>query len=209
MIAILDYEGGNLASVLRALDHTGFDACITWDFETIRRADHVILPGVGAAKATMHHLRTRGLDKLIREEVIGGGIPFLGICIGVQVIFGSSEEEAAECLGILPGSVRRFPSVCGGEQLKVPQIGWNQVRFSKPHPIFAGVEDGTSFYFVNSYYPVPASEELVYAKTTYGVEFASVVGKGNLVATQFHLEKSGVPGLRMLENFCRWDGSLS
>ncbi|HQE61620.1 MAG TPA: imidazole glycerol phosphate synthase subunit HisH, partial [Candidatus Latescibacteria bacterium] len=157
----------------------------------------------------MHHLRARGLDKLIREEVIGGGIPFLGICIGVQVIFASSEEEEAECLGILPGSVRRFPSVYAGEQLKVPQIGWNQVRFNKPHPIFAGVEDGTSFYFVNSYYPVPASEELVYAKTTYGVEFASVVGKGNLVATQFHLEKSGVPGLRMLENFCRWDGSLS
>jgi len=208
MIAILDYEGGNLASVLRALDHTGFDACITRDFETIRRADHVILPGVGAARATMHHLRARGLDKLIREEVIGGGIPFLGICIGVQVIFASSEEEEAECLGILPGSVRRFPSVFAGEQLKVPQIGWNQVRFCKPHPIFSGVEDGASFYFVNSYYPVPASEELVYAKTTYGVEFASVVGKGNLVATQFHLEKSGVPGLRMLENFCRWDGSL-
>ncbi len=208
MIAILDYEGGNLASVLRALDHTGFDACITRDFETIRRADHVILPGVGAARATMHHLRARGLDKLIREEVIGGGIPFLGICIGVQVIFASSEEEEAECLGILPGSVRRFPSVFAGEQLKVPQIGWNQVRFCRPHPIFSGVEDGASFYFVNSYYPVPASEELVYAKTTYGVEFASVVGKGNLVATQFHLEKSGVPGLRMLENFCRWDGSL-
>ncbi|HPU85925.1 MAG TPA: imidazole glycerol phosphate synthase subunit HisH [Candidatus Latescibacteria bacterium] len=208
MIAILDYEGGNLASVLRALDHTGFDACITRDFETIRRADHVILPGVGAARATMHHLRARGLDKLIREEVIGGGIPFLGICIGVQVIFASSEEEEAECLGILPGSVRRFPSVFAGEQLKVPQIGWNQVRFCKPHPIFSGVEDGASFYFVNSYYPVPASEELIYAKTTYGVEFASVVGKGNLVATQFHLEKSGVPGLRMLENFCRWDGSL-
>ena len=208
MIAILDYEGGNLASVLRALDHTGFDACITRDFETIRRADHVILPGVGAARATMHHLRARGLDKLIREEVIGGGIPFLGICIGVQVIFASSEEEEAECLGILPGSVRRFPSVFAGEQLKVPQIGWNQVRFCRPHPIFSGVEDGASFYFVNSYYPVPASEELIYAKTTYGVEFASVVGKGNLVATQFHLEKSGVPGLRMLENFCRWDGSL-
>ena len=209
MIAVIDYAAGNLASVLRALEHLGHPAAITWDPDAIRKADRVILPGVGAARATMHNLRDRGLDVLLREEIYPRGTPFLGICIGVQVIFDHSEEEDTPCLGIVKGRVKRFPAgTRDGERLKIPQIGWNQVEFRKPHPIFTGIEHGQSFYFVNSYYAVPTSDEVVYATTTYGVEFASVIGQNNLVATQFHLEKSGPVGLRMLDNFCRWDGKL-
>jgi len=208
MIAIVDYQGGNLASVQRALDHLGHAAVITDDPETIRRAERVILPGVGAARATMRNLRAGRLDALLRDEVYARGTPFLGICIGVQIIFEHSEEEDTPCLGLVAGRVRKFASEVGGERLKVPQIGWNQVHFRRPHPIFDGVGDGTAFYYVNSYYPVPQSEAVVCATTTYGVEFACVIGQKNLVATQFHLEKSGPAGLRMLDNFCRWDGRL-
>ena len=130
----------------------------------------------------------------------------LGICIGVQIIFERSEENNAECLGLLSGTVRRFPTESG---LKIPQIGWNAVAFAKPHPLFAGVDDGSEFYFVNAYHPEPADAAEVYATTEYGVRFASVVGQRNLVATQFHLEKSGEVGLKMLDNFCRWNGRLS
>ena len=204
MIAIVDYEGGNLASVLRALEYLKHDAVITADPDTIRGADHVIFPGVGSAQAAMRIVRERGFDTLLRTDVLEAGTPLLGICIGVQIIFEHSEEEDTECLGFVEGSVRKFPA---GE-LKVPQIGWNQVEFIKEHPIFEGVESGRSFYFVNSYSPVPASDDVVYAKTEYGVEFASVIAKDSLVATQFHLEKSGKTGLKMLDNFCRWDGTL-
>jgi len=210
MIAIIDYQAGNLASVLRALEHLGHEAVITADAQTIRSADRVILPGVGAARATMRNLAERGLDALVKQEIYPRGTPFLGICIGVQVIFDHSEEEDTPCLGIVKGTVKRFRprEDNSAPALKVPQIGWNQVSFRKPHPLFAGVEDGASFYFVNSYHPVPADDDVVYATTTYGVEFASVVGQKNLVATQFHLEKSGPAGLRMLDNFCRWDGRV-
>lgn len=209
MIAIIDYEGGNLASVLRALDHLGHEAVITAEAETIRAADRVILPGVGAARATMRNLARAGLDRLLKEEICPRGTPFLGICIGVQVIFEHSEEEDTPCLGILKGRVKRFRAQSrDGGTLKIPQIGWNQVEFCKLHPIFTGVDDNVSFYYVNSYYPVPDRDEVVYATTVYGVEFASVVAQGNLVATQFHLEKSGAAGLKMLDNFCRWDGKL-
>jgi len=209
MIAIVDYQGGNLASVLRALDHLGHEATITADPDVIRRADRVIVPGVGAARATMRNLRAAGLDAVLRDEVYARGVPLLGICIGVQIIFDHSDEEDTDCLGLLPGRVVRFPTEVNGARLKVPQIGWNQVHFRTPHPIFAGVPDGSSFYFVNSYHPVPATNEVIYATTEYGVEFASVVGRNNLVATQFHLEKSGEPGLKMLDNFCRWNGTLA
>jgi glutamine amidotransferase len=194
--------------VLRALDHLGHDAEITSDPNTIRKAERVILPGVGAARATMGNLHAQGLDALIREEVYGKGKPFLGICIGVQVICGHSEEENTDCLGIVSGNVCKFPSQVAGESYKVPQIGWNQVHYRTAHPLFEGVADGQSFYFVNSYYPVPEAQDVVYATTTYGVEFASVIGQKSLIATQFHLEKSGTAGLKMLDNFCRWDGTL-
>ena len=210
MIAIVDYEGGNLASVLRALEYLGHEAKITADAGEIRSAERVIFPGVGSAQATMRNLKATGLDTLLREDVYAAGKPFLGICIGVQIIFEHSEEERYRLSGAsLKGRVSRSsPPDVGDERLKVPQIGWNQMHVAREHPLFAGVENGSSFYFVNSYHPVPADESLVFGTTTYGVEFASVVGKGNLVATQFHLEKSGKVGLAMLDNFCNWDGTL-
>jgi len=201
MVVILDYGAGNLASVLRAVEYLGHAAMITADPDILRRAERVIFPGVGAAGETMRHLRQAGLDRVLAEDIFAAGKPLLGICIGIQVIFARSEEDDATCLGFLPGEVRRFPREGG---LKVPQIGWNQVRFVRPHPLFAGIEDDSEFYFVNSYYPVPAEPEHVLATTEYGVTFTSVVGCRNLVATQFHLEKSGRVGLKMLDNFCRW-----
>jgi len=205
MIAIVDYRAGNLASVLRAVRRLGHEATITDDPDVLRGADRVILPGVGAAGETMRNLVALGLDAVIRETFLAGK-PFLGICIGVQVIFERSEENDSVCLGLLPGVVRRFPGAPG---LKVPQIGWNSVEFARMHPVFAGIPDRAEFYFVNSYYPVPADQECIYGFTEYGVRFASVVARRGLVATQFHLEKSGQVGLRMLDNFCRWDGRMA
>lgn len=205
MIAIVDYRAGNLTSVLRAVKHLGHAAEITDDPERIRSADRVIFPGVGAAGETMQTLRQLGLD-VVLCDIFEKGNPLLGICIGVQIIFERSEENDATCLGLLPGEVRRFPREAG---LKVPQIGWNAVHFERQHPLFSGIPSDAEFYFVNSYYPTPAESDLVYATTEYGTRFASVVGRGNLVATQFHLEKSGRTGLAMLDNFCRWDGRLA
>lgn len=208
MIAIVDYEGGNLTSVLRALEFLGHEAVITADHHTIRSAERVIFPGVGSAQATMRNLRETGLDTVLRDDVCARGTPFLGICIGVQIVFEQSEEENTTCLGLVSGSVVRFPNEINGERLKVPQIGWNQVRHRRKHPLFFGVPDGQSFYFVNSYHVVPANDDVVFAQTTYGIDFPSVIGQDNLVATQFHLEKSGDAGLRMLDNFCRWNGKV-
>ena len=206
MIAIVDYRAGNLTSVLRAVKHLGHAAEITDDPRRIAAAERVIFPGVGAAGETMANLRRLGLDRVLREDVFASRKPLLGICIGVQIIFECSEENSAECLGLVTGQVRRFaPDM----NLKVPQIGWNRVQYTAPHPIFAGVPDGAEFYFVNSYYPLPTGATRVFARTEYGVTFASVVGRDNLVATQFHLEKSGRVGLQMLDNFCRWDGRLA
>lgn len=203
-IAIVDFEAGNLASVKRAVEYLGREAEITQDATVIRQAERVIFPGVGAAGATMANLLSMGLAEVIVTGVFRAGKPMLGICIGIQIVFDSSEEDDAECLGMLSGKVKRFP---GGVGMKVPQIGWNQVWQCKSHPVFEGIVDGAEFYFVNSYYPVPDAEDVVFATTDYGVKFASVVAHENLVATQFHLEKSGPAGLRMLDNFCRWDGN--
>lgn len=200
MIAIVDYPAGNLPSVLRTVQHLGHECRITADPDELRRAEKVIFPGVAAAGSTMRHLRTSGIGQVLTDDVFRQGKPLLAICIGIQIIFEKSEEDSADCLAILAGSVKRFP---GGE-LKVPQIGWNQVRQCRSHPIFKGVPDAADFYFVNSYYPAPADPRLVMGTTEYGIEFASVVAKDNLVATQFHLEKSGPVGLKMLDNFCNW-----
>ena len=203
MIAIVDYRAGNLTSVLRAVEGLGLDGRITDDADAIRGAERVIFPGVGAAGETMRNLRRLGLDDVLANDVYAAGTPMLGICIGIQILFERSEEDDAACLGLLAGRVRRYPDTPG---LKVPQMGWNQVEFVKSHPLFEGIESGSEFYFVNSYYPVPADPAHVLGRTEYAVSFASVVGCRNLVATQFHLEKSGRVGLRMLRNFCEWDG---
>jgi glutamine amidotransferase len=203
MIAIVDYRAGNLTSVARALEYLGYRSEITDDPGRIRLAERVILPGVGAAGATMENLKQLGLSEVLREDVIGAGHPFLGICIGIQVLMESSAENDARCLGVIAGRVDRFPAAVNGVPLKVPQIGWNRVLQLRPHPIFDGVPDGSHFYFVNSYYPVPADPSVVIATSEYGVEFCAAIARGSLVATQFHLEKSGAAGLRMLDNFCR------
>ncbi|MGA2412235.1 MAG: imidazole glycerol phosphate synthase subunit HisH [Candidatus Binataceae bacterium] len=204
MIAIVDYKAGNLTSVAHALEYLGHQCEITDKPDRIRAADRVILPGVGAAGSTMEHLRALGLSNVLRKDVAGAGKPFLGICIGIQVLMERSDEDDAQCLGILPGDVVRFPAEVGGHSFKVPQIGWNRVHQATAHPIFAGVPDNSYFYFVNSYYPVPAEESDIIATADYGVTFTAAVARANVIATQFHLEKSGPAGLRMLDNFCRF-----
>jgi glutamine amidotransferase len=203
MIAIVDYKAGNLTSVARALTHLGHRCEITDRPEKVRAADRVILPGVGAAGATMENLRALGLDDCLRDDIAKAGKPFLGICIGIQVLLERSEEDDARCLGIVPGCVVRFPNSIDGRAIKVPQIGWNRVHQVRPHPIFEGVPDNTHFYFVNSYYPLPNDESCVIGSSDYGVPFTAAIAHGNVIATQFHLEKSGAAGLKMLDNFCR------
>ncbi len=203
MIAIVDYRAGNLTSVARALEHLGHECGITDQADKIRAADRVILPGVGAAGATMENLHRLGLDRVLRDDVIGTGKPFLGICIGIQILMERSEEDGAPCLGVVAGEVRRFPQAVDGVPLEVPQIGWNRVHQIRAHPIFSGVDDNSHFYFVNSYYPVPADPSVTIAIAQHGVTFCAAIARGSLVATQFHLEKSGEPGLRVLDNFCK------
>ncbi len=199
MIAIIDYKAGNLTSVARALDHLGYRNQITDDAETILTADRVIFPGVGAAKATMGNLHDFSLDEVL-VKYYKSDKPMLGICIGIQILFEHSEEEDTECLGLLPGRVKKYPA---NKQLKVPQIGWNEVCQVRPHPIFEGVPDPAHFYFVNSYFPVPNNTVTIIGKTTYGLGFCSAIAHNNLIATQFHLEKSGRVGLKMLDNFLK------
>jgi imidazole glycerol-phosphate synthase subunit HisH len=204
LIAIVDYKAGNLTSVARALEHLGHRCEITDRPEKVRAAERVILPGVGAAGATMENLRALGLDECLRNDIAKKGTPFLGICIGIQVLMDHSDEDGGvDCLGIVHGRVVRFPNSIDGRPLKVPQIGWNRVHQERAHPIFAGVPDNTHVYFVNSYYPVTEDKSAVIGTSDYGVPFTAAIARDNVVATQFHLEKSGAAGLRMLDNFCR------
>lgn len=205
MIAIVDYKAGNLTSVKLAFEALGVPAHITDRGDEILAADRVVFPGVGAAGASMHHLSALNLADVLRT-VVARGTPFLGICVGMQILFDRSEEDGGTaCLGFIPGEVRLFRPASPAD--KVPQIGWNAVRFQRPHPVFAGVEDETEFYFVHSYYPVTAVGSDRLGETDYaGVTFTSIVGRANLVATQFHIEKSGRNGLRIFKNFSQWDG---
>ena len=197
-LVIIDYGAGNLHSVAKAVASQGVRPLVTTSARYLDDADAVIVPGVGAAADTMANLRKHELIEPIREY-IASGRPFLGVCMGQQALFDVSEEGGEHpCLGVLPGRVVRLP-----DGLKVPHMGWNQVRIVRPHPIFDGIPDGSNFYFVHSYYPRPDDAETVIGETEYGVTFPSVVGRDNLVATQFHPEKSGDMGLRMYENFLR------
>jgi len=205
VIAIVDYRAGNLTSVRLALEALGVAATVTSDPATIRGADRVIFPGVGAAGDAMGHLRELALEPVLRQ-VVAAGTPFLGICLGTQIILDHSEEDGGTAtLGLLPGRVVRFRPTDPRD--KIPQIGWNAVHVVRPHPVLAGIEDDSEFYFVHSYYPRPAAPALTIGETEYAAAlFASVLGRDNLVATQFHPERSGRIGLRLLENFTRWDG---
>jgi glutamine amidotransferase len=206
VIAIIDYKAGNLASVARALVHLGFQCRVTRDPTEIVRADRVIVPGVGSAGQAMLDLTHRGIEKAL-HEVYESGRPFMGICLGSQIILERSEEHDTTCLGLLQGSVKRFPAPLLSEQgdtLKVPHMGWNRVRLIQRHPVFRDITPEDEFYFAHSYFPLPESENLIIGTTDYGIAFASVVGQGNLVAVQFHPEKSGPIGLTILKNFCQW-----
>ncbi len=197
MIAILDYGAGNLLSVEKALRHIGCSCAVTGSPAELEKAEAAVLPGVGAFGSAMEELRRRGLEQPIRDFVASGR-PFLGICLGLQILFESSEESpGAAGLGILKGKILRLP---GDRGLKVPHIGWNSLELRKPGGLFAGMTGEPYFYFVHSYY-LRAEEDVVTAVTEYGAEVHAAVQKGNLLACQFHPEKSGAAGLSLLRNF--------
>lgn len=198
MIAIIDYGAGNLRSVANAISKLGYQPIVTSRAKDLLEAQAVILPGVGAAGDTMESLRSLGLVAPVKQ-LIDDNRPFFGVCIGLQVLFSGTEEGGwHDCLGVIPGRVKRLP---GGQ--KVPHMGWNQVQQRLSHPLFEGIPDKADFYFVHSYYGEPEDKSLVAGETEYGVTMGSVIARGNLVATQFHPEKSGEYGLKMYANFFR------
>lgn len=198
MTTVIDYDAGNIKSVEKALDFLGESVVVTRDKQTILQADRVILPGVGAFGDAMEKIRRYHLESVLKE-VVQNGTPFLGICLGLQLLFDSSEETPkAKGLGILKGKIVHIPDA----KLKVPQIGWNSLHFPKNGRLFEGISENAFVYFVHSYY-LQAEEDIVTATTEYGVEIHASVEKGNVFACQFHPEKSSKVGLRMLENFIR------
>jgi imidazole glycerol-phosphate synthase subunit HisH len=201
MIDVIDYRAGNSPSVIYALERLGLPCRLAAKPEEVAASERLVLPGVGAAAATLDSLRESNLLDALTDRAQRDHVPFLGICIGLQVLFEHSEEGDTACLGWLPGRIRRFP-----DGMRVPQIGWNEVRFTRSHPVTAGLPDRSHFYFVNSFYADPADPAHALGRTEYGVEFASVVAHDNVVATQFHAEKSGGIGLRLLADFAAWDG---
>ncbi|MCS6889431.1 MAG: imidazole glycerol phosphate synthase subunit HisH [Chloroflexus sp.] len=206
MIAVINYGAGNLPNVVRALQRVGAELTVTDDPHVIRSAQAVVLPGVGATADTMASLRQLGIAAVL-PEVVASGTPFLGICVGMQVLLSESEEFGPHpCLDIIRGTVRRLPESAG----KIPQIGWNQMQIApafRTHPLFAGIPDGADVYFVHSYYCDVADPAIIAARTDYGLPFPSVIIHHRLAAVQFHPEKSGEYGLRLLANFANWSGA--
>jgi imidazole glycerol-phosphate synthase subunit HisH len=200
MIGIIDYRAGNAPSVGYALERLGIAHTLVASPDALGDVDRLILPGVGAAQATLDSLASSGLVEPLTRRVVSDGVPFLGICIGLQVLLDHSEEGDVDTLGWVPGTVRRYPT-----SARVPQIGWNSVRVRRDHPVTAKFPDGGYCYFVNSYYAVPADDADVLGSTEYEVEFCSVLARDNIVATQFHAEKSGPLGLGLLEAFADWN----
>ena len=203
MIAIIDYGMGNLRSVQKGFEKIGAEAVVTADPQVVLQADRVVLPGVGAFRDCMRNLEQAGFVEPILR-VIAEGRPFLGICVGMQLLFTDSVEFGLyQGLNVIPGHVLRFPDDMrvADEALKVPQMGWNQLRFKRRPPAFEGIADGSNVYFVHSYYVQPDSDDVIATTSDYGIEFCSSVWKDNIVATQFHPEKSQDVGLRILKNF--------
>jgi glutamine amidotransferase len=200
VIGVVDYRAGNAPSVGYALERLGIEHRLVAAPATLAGCDRLILPGVGAARATLASLAASGLVEPLTRLVVDERLPFLGICIGLQVLFEHSAEDDTDCLGWIPGTVRRFDA-----SDRVPQIGWNEVRLRQAHPVTAQFPDGGHCYFVNSYYAAPAETAHVVGETSYGVEFCSIVASRNIVATQFHAEKSGELGLRILTSFASWE----
>ncbi len=208
MIAVVDYGMGNLRSVQKALESVGLDASLTSDSAFVKSADAVVLPGVGAFRDCMDNLRRLELEDSVKS-FIKAGKPFLGICLGLQVLLSTSEEFGlTEGLGLMSGRVVEFEKGmkddATGEILRVPHMGWNQIQIREHSPLFKGIKENEFFYFVHSYYVKPEDADLVSSVTDYGIEFVSSVWKDNVVATQFHPEKSQKAGLKVLENFGKW-----
>lgn len=189
---------GNLRSVQKALERVGADAQVIKSPQGLEGARGIVLPGVGAFGQAMENLRAEGWVEPLKQKC-ADGIPFIGICLGMQLLFETSEEMGQfDGLGIVPGKVKRFP-----DGLKVPQMGWNQIHVRRPSPLLDDVADSSYAFFVHSYYCVPSDPEIILATTDYGIEFASVIGRGNIHGAQFHPEKSQTVGLKILENFTR------
>lgn len=207
-IAVVDYGMGNLRSVSKALEHVapGSEVLVTSDPGVVGAAGRVVVPGQGAMPDCMRELDARGLRASVMEAARTR--PFLGICIGLQMLFDYSEEGGVAGLGLFPGAVRRFPASAmtdaGGNRLKVPHMGWNEVWHTRHHPLWEGIPEGGRFYFVHSYYVDPADAGIVVGRSDYPFSFACAVARGNLFAVQFHPEKSAEAGLRLLGNFARW-----
>lgn len=212
-VAVIDYGMGNLHSVSKALESLGDDVqvTITNDADVILSADRIVFPGVGAIRDCMAEIRRLGIDSIVREAV-DAGKPVLAICVGMQALMDFSEENGhVECLGLLPGDVQRFGGSGvlfdhDGVRLKVPHMGWNNVRQVTAHPLWQEIEDNSRFYFVHSYFVVPADQNQLAGETEYGHRFAAALSKNSLFAVQFHPEKSQHCGLQLLRNFLSWDG---
>ena len=205
LIAVVDYGAGNLRSVAKALARSGLEPEVTGDPAAVRRADSVVLPGVGAFADAATSLRAKGLDAAVRES-IEAGRPYLGLCLGLQVLFEESDEHGRQPgLALLPGRVERFPERdAGGDRLRVPHIGWNQVRFRGSHPMLEALPQEDYYYFVHAYRAVPARDEDTVGRVDYGGEFAAAVARDNMFAVQFHPEKSQSSGKRLLDAYASW-----
>ena len=212
-VAVIDYGMGNLHSVAKALEKVseGERVVVSGDPDTVRKADRVVLPGVGAIRDCMAEIKRLGFDQVVQE--IATNKPLLGVCVGMQALMEFSVENGGTpCLGILPGRVEFFGTdlkdARSGERLKVPHMGWNQVHQVIPHPLWEGIPQDSRFYFVHSYYVQPAGPEFIAASCDYGVNFTAAVARENIFATQFHPEKSQHVGLDLYANFLRWDGTV-
>lgn len=213
-VAVIDYGMGNLHSVAKALEHAGIASrvIVSSDHREIESADRVVLPGVGAIRDCMAEIRRLDIDVVVKN-VLAQGKPFLGVCVGMQALMQFSEENnGVPCLGILPGEVKFFgdnlhdPQT--GERLKIPHMGWNEVTQTRAHPLWQGIPQRSRFYFVHSYYVHTTENSLIAGATVHGLTFAAALAKDNLFAVQFHPEKSAQAGLKLYENFLRWDGKV-
>ena len=201
MIGIIDYNAGNVKSVERALDALGCEYVRATSPKGLDGATKLIFPGVGDAQYAMEQLKKSGFDSFLKDKV-AQNIPVLGICLGSQIIFDFSEEGDTPCLGLIPGKIKHFSSIDTSFSLKVPHMGWNNLNHRRQDPLFDGIDENQSFYFVHSYVIQPEDESVILATADYGIAVPGAVRKGSLVAVQFHPEKSGEPGLRLLKNFC-------
>lgn len=206
MITIVDYEAGNITSVKRALDFLNIPSRISPYPHDIINAERIIFPGVGHAASAMKILRQRGLDTALKQA-FSKGTPILGICLGTQIILSFSQEGNTNCLGLIDGECLKFSFK--DNLLKIPHIGWNSILVQKAHPVLNDIKPDDEFYFVHSFYPKPSDPDSVIAICEYGITFGAVIARANLIATQFHPEKSGPAGLKLLTGFSQWNGSYA